>query len=560
MLLETLVAVRDIGRLHDIATVMIRYGFGDVVQRLGLAGVLEKANRLLRWDTAEALLQLDAPTRVRRALEDLGPTFVKLGQVLATRVDLFPPEWIAAFGELQNDVPALPYEQIVQQLSEDLGGDPERVFARFERTPVAAASLAQAHRAWLADGSAVIVKVRRPGIQAVVDADLRLMVRLAEAVQARAPDLARYRPREVVAQFAASLKRELDFAAECRNAERIAANFAGHPEILIPRVHWQWTGERVNVQDFIDGIPGRDLAAVEAAGLDRATLARIGAQTILKMVLEDGFFHADPHPGNIFYLRDGRIGLIDFGMVGVLATQRRYQVARLLHGLAAYDVESVSDTLMEWAGDVEVDEARLQADSENFISQYRNVPLGQLSLGRMLSDVTVILRQHGLMLPPDLALLIKTFVTLEGMGRALDPAFNMAAEAQPFLGKVLWEHYAPSALLRRGRSTLLRTMDLLHDLPRELRRLLRNTAGGKLRTQVDVPELRPFGDQINRAANRLTMGLITSALIIGSSIVMTSRSGTPSRGVSTLGLLGFIGAALCGIWILFSIWRSGRHK
>src|SRR5690606_14254187 len=290
---ESLGTVRDLGRLQQIASVLVAYGFGDVVRRIGLAGALERAGRMLHWQDPEALAHMPPPVRVRRALEELGPTFVKLGQMLATRVDLLPPEWTAELGKLQNAVPAVPFEQLRPQLVEDLGAGPEEVFARIEQTPLAAASLAQAHRAWLADGSAVVLKVRRPGIRDTVEADLRLLARAAEIIEARAPDLRRYRPARVVHEFALSLRRELDFAGEGRNAERIAANFAGHDGIVVPKVYWQWTCERLNVQQFLEGIPGTDLAAVDAAGLDRRALARTGADIVLKMVLEDGFFHAD---------------------------------------------------------------------------------------------------------------------------------------------------------------------------------------------------------------------------------------------------------------------------
>lgn len=559
---ETLGTVRDLGRLQEIASVLIRYGFGDVVRRIGMAGALERAGRLLHWQHAEDMLRMESPVRLRRALEDLGPTFVKLGQVLATRVDLLPPAWIAELGRLQNAVPPVPYEAIRPQLVEDLGGDPEELFVRLEREPLAAASLAQAHRAWLADGTAVVLKVRRPGIRGMIEADLRLLARLAEIVEAQAPDLRRYRPDEVVQQFAASLRRELDFAAECRNAERIAANFAGFDGILIPRVHWQWTCERLNVQDHVDGIPGCDLAAVDAAGLDRRRLARTGAAIVLKMALEDGWFHADPHPGNIFYLADGRIAVIDFGMVGRISEQRRAQVAQLLHGLVAQDAEAVSDILLDWTdGEVDVDEGRLQADAEQFAEQYRGVPLKDLRMGAMLVEVTAILRRHRLTLPPDLALMIKAFLTLEGLGRQLDPEFDMAGEARPYVEQVMLRRYSPRRLARRGRRSVIGLVDLLGDLPRDLRRLLQSARRGRMRAQIEVPTLDAFGERLDRAANRMTMGIVTAALIVGSSIVMNSvGGGLPNRWLMALGVLGFVGATLAGVWILFSIWRSGRRR
>mgnify|MGYP001235094183 CR=1 FL=1 len=554
MLWQAIGAVRDLGRLHDIASVLIRYGFGDLVRRIGMAGALERAGRALRWHEPEALARLEPPARVRRALEELGPSFVKLGQILATRIDLFPAEWIAEFSKLQDAAPTIPFAELLPQLTEDLGEPPEAVFPRLEPEALAAASLAQVHRAWLADGTAVILKVRRPGIRPVVEADLRLLARLAEIVEAEAPELRRYRPREVVRQFTLSLRRELDFSAEGRSAERIAANLAAHPEIVVPRIHWQWTGERLNVQDYVEGIPGRDLAAVAAAGLDRRLLARRGARAVLKMMLEDGFFHADPHPGNVFYLPDNRIAFIDFGMTGRLSEERRYQLALLLHGLVSHDAEKVAEVLLDWSGGAEVDSETLQPEIDAFVDQYHGVPLKHLDLGAMLSDLVAILREHGLALPPDLALLIKAFITLEGMGRQLDPDFDMAGEAAPFLEQVLLAHAAPGALVRRGWRTLGSALALLAGLPQDLRQLLRSARRGKLQLQVEVPPLKPFGDRLDRAASRLAISIVTAALIIGSALVMTVER------ESALGRFGFIAAALGGLWVLFSIWRGGGRN
>ena len=559
---ETLGTVRDLGRLQDIAGVLVRYGFGDMVRRIGLAGALERAGRLVHSHAVEeGLLQLEVPERVRAALQDLGPTFVKLGQVMATRVDLLPPRWIDELSELQNAVPALDFEAIRPQLAEDLGADPDSVFAGLEHVPMAAASLAQAHRATLHDGTPVVLKVRRPGIRDVVEADLRLLLHLAAIVEKQMPELWRYHPADMLRQFGASLRRELDFAGECRNAERIARNFEGRGDIVIPRVYWEWTCERLNVQERLEGIPGRDLAAVDAAGLDRAQLARTGAGIVLKMVLEDGFFHADPHPGNIFYMPDGAIGVIDFGMVGHVSEQRRFQIVRLLHGLVGQDPESVADVLVDWTEDnPDIDEARLQESVGRFVDQYRGVPLKDLRMGAMLTDVAAILRGNGLALPPDLALMIKAFLTLEGMGRQLDPGFDMAGEARPFLERAMLERYSPSVLARRGKRTLMGVVDLVRDMPKDVRRLLQTARRGKLRVHVDVDSLHAFGAQIDRAVSRLTVGVVVAALIVGSSIVLNSAGGVSSRGLRILGAVGFVGAALGGVWVLFSMWRGGRRK
>ena len=264
MLIETLGAARDMGRLNTVLGVLIRHGFGDTVRRLGLADRLERAGHALRWDTAADLARLEPAVQVRLAMEELGPAFVKLGQILAGRADLFGPELIAEFEKLHSHVPAVPMERLRPQLREDLGGEPEAVFARFDTEPLGAASIAQVHRARLADGTEVVVKVRRPGIADTIDTDLRLLARLAAVVEAEVPALRPYRPQRLVRELARSLRRELDLAAECRNAERIAANVAELPWMVIPKVHWEHTGERINVQDFIDGVPGPAFTPVGA--------------------------------------------------------------------------------------------------------------------------------------------------------------------------------------------------------------------------------------------------------------------------------------------------------
>lgn len=557
MLWQAISAVRDLGRLHDIAAVLIRYGFGDLVRRTGLAGVLERTGRALHWHVSDELARLEPPARVRRVLEELGPSFVKLGQILSTRVDLFSPEWITEFSKLQDSAIALPFSELRAQLTEDLGEPPENIFPRLETQALAAASLAQVHRAWLSDGTPVVLKIRRPSIRPLVEADLRLLKRLAEIVESEAPDLRRYRPKEVVRQFTLSLRRELDFSAEGRSAERIAANFEAQADIVIPRIYWEWTCERLNVQDYIDGIPGRDTAALDASGLDRVLLAQRGSDAVLKMILEDGFFHADLHPGNIYFLPDNQIAFIDFGMVGRISEERRYQIAILLHGLVSHDAEIVSEILLDWSDNTDADSSVLQNEIDAFVDQYHGVQLRKIDIARMLSELLAILRDHGLTLPPDLALLIKAFITLEGLGRQLNPAFDMMKSSSPMIKQAMKAHTAPDALAKRGWRALLDSVSLITSLPKDLSRLLRIARRGKIQLQVELLPLKHFSDKIDRAASRLALSVITAALIIGSAIVHNAESNS-SSGLSTLGLLGFIAAASGGVWVLISIWRSGK--
>ena len=560
MLWETLSAARDMGRLQQITSILIRYGFGGVVRRLGMASVLEQAGKVVHWKQAAEIAHLQTPARVRRAMEEMGPTFVKLGQILATRVDLLSPEWISEFEKLQDQAPPVAIDLIEQQLTEDLGGPPDQLFAEFDRQPIAAASMAQVHRARLIDGAEVVVKVRRPGIRPVVEADLRLLTRLASIAESEVADLRRYRPKELIRQFTLSMRNEMDLAAECRNAERIAHNFADDPQILVPEVFGQWSGERVNVQEYIRGIAGRDLAGVDEAGLDRQLLARHGAKAVLKMMLEDGFFHADPHPGNIYYLQGNRIAFIDFGMVGRLPEHRRNQVVNLLHGLAEQNAPLVVDVLLDWAGDTQVDTDTLTNEIAAFVDQYHGVALKELQLGKMLTELTTLLRDHSLSLPPDLVLLIKAFITLEGMGRQLDPDFDMVATATPFLRRAMLARYAPDALAKKGWAAATGALDILTGLPQDLRKLLRAARRGTLNVQIDIARLSQLGHQLDRAASRLTVGVVTAALIIGSSIVMTVQGGPTLFGLPLFGLLGFLGAFGGGFWLMVSIWRSGKFN
>jgi len=560
MLWEGLSAARDLGRLHDIASILIRYGFGDAVRRLGLSSILEQAGKVLRWKDAEQYARMEPPQRVCQALQDLGPTFVKLGQVLSSRVDLFPPEWIDEFAKLQDQVPPVPFEKLRTQLEEDLGAPAETVFSSFETQALAAASIAQVHRAQLLDGTDVILKIRRPGIRPTVEADLRLLARFAEMAEVEIEEMQHFQPREVVRQFSRSLHRELDLAGECRNAERISENFKDDPDIIIPKVYWPWISERLNVQEYIEGIPGSNLNEVDEAGLDRKLLAKRGANAVLKMVLEDGFFHADPHPGNVFYLPEERIAFIDFGMVGRLSEQRRYQVLDLIYGLIGRKTQVAVDVLLEWTSNTQLDTENLANEVDAFIDQYHGVPLKQLSLTGMLTDLMALLREHQLNLPPDLALLVKALITLEGMGQQLDPDFDLTSEAQPFLRSTWFARYTPDALAKRGWQSLVSAINLLTSLPDDLHRLLTFARRGALQVKVDVTRLENFAERLDRAVSRLTVGIVTASLIIGSSIVMTVKGGPTLLGLPLFGLLGFTGAFIGGIWLLLSIWRSGKHK
>ena len=553
MLWETISVVRDLPRLHEIATIMIRYGWGDMVRVLGIGTVLERAGRMLHWQTTSEIDQLDPATRVRRAMEELGPTFVKLGQLFATRVDMFPPAWIVEFEKLQSHVPPVDFVILEPYLHAALGMPVNEAFADFDPVPFAAASVAQVHRARLPDGTPVILKVRRPDIEKKIEADLRIMQHLARLAEHEIPDAHRYQPVMMLAQFRRSLRRELDLLMEAHNIDRFRTNFVGDASVHIPRVYWEHTSEILNVQEELLGIPGTHLKDAVAAGLDLQLLAARGADAVLKMILVHGYFHADPHPGNVIYLPDNTVGIIDFGMVGRLTEYRRNQIVDLLDALARKDEEGMLTVLLDWTGDGEVDEARLGYDVSELVFSYDNLQLKDVKLGTLLTDITAIIRDNALVLPADLALLFKALITLEGLGQQLDPAFHMVDHLTPFVRSVIAQRYQPTALIKRGRKSLKEALEVMAGLPRDLARLMREARRGHLRIDLDLKRLDQFGQQLDRASSRITMGILTASLVIGSSIVMTVE------GWRFLGILGFLLAFLNSLWVIFSIWRSGKH-
>jgi ubiquinone biosynthesis protein len=560
MLKETFTVMRDLPRVREIVAVLVRHGLGNLVQRLGLSKGLERASDLLHLPGNHEAEMLDSPVRVRRALEELGPAFVKLGQVLATRVDMFPPEWIAEFEKLQSNVPPVDFALILPELTALLGRDPAEIFLELDPNPVGAASIAQVHRAQLLDGSEVVLKIRRPGIIPKIEADLRILRHIASLMEFEFPESRRYQPVKIAEEFSKSLRRELNFSTEARNSERFAQNFKAHLDIVIPKVYWEWTSESLNVQSYIAGVAGNDLLGVDAAGLDRCILASRGADAVLKMVLIDGYFHADPHPGNVKYLPDNQIAFLDFGMVGRLPHPRRDQIVDLLAALAQRDEHGILNVLLEWTGDTVVDEEKLTADIAGFMFDYENLALKDIRFGNLLNDVVQMMREHQITLPSDLTLLFKALITLEGLGRQLDPEFQMVTHLTPFVKEVILARYSPRSLIKRSKEGVFEAVQLLSGLPRDIGKLIKQARRGNLRIDLDLKRLDQFGQQITRSANRLTMGIVTGALIIGSSIVMTVQAGPTIFGLPLLGFIGFVLAVLNTIWLVLSIWISGKEE
>ncbi|CAI1150180.1 ABC1 kinase family protein [Serratia entomophila] len=540
MLKMVLVTARDRARLKEISSVLIRYGLQDVIRLLGLGKLLGGAGN----DGPQAVEQT-LPERLRAALEALGPTFVKFGQILATRSDLLDKSWTDELDRLHSQAATLPWETLAPQIVADLGDDPNTLFAEFDRTPLAAASMAQIYRARLHSGEQVVVKVLRPGLAKTIHADLRLLAYLAETVEQQSPALARYRPRQMVRALATALNHELDLTHEGNNCDRVAAHFAQQPEVVIPKIYWQWSSPRLLVQEFLPGTAPENSQQLAAAGFDGPLLARRGAQAFMKMVLEHRLYHADPHPGNLMALSGDRVGFIDFGMVGQLSERRRNQLFLLLQAIAERQSDGIVNTLIAWSDSEPLDLLDLELAAQNFLDKQASATL---TLGKALTDLLVMAREHQLAMPPDLVLLFKALVTADGVLHRLDPAFDIITTLKPMLQQVMLQRYAPEALRQRMLMLGGEALDAGEEIPQTLRLLMRRLKRGQLNAEINVRNLEQLSKALERAAVTLAIAIVTAAFALGLAPYLM-HSSLRLWGIPLFPLLGGL-ACLAGVLLL----------
>jgi ubiquinone biosynthesis protein len=441
MMKTLLVAARDRNRLAEIVQVASRFGLGLLLAQLGL----ERGGAGDGGADARPL-----PLRTRLALEELGPTFVKLGQILATRGDLLPGEWIAELEQLHSGAPTLPFEQLRPGVEAALGGAPEAVFARFDPAPLAAASMAQIHRATLPGGQEVILKIRRPDIRARMEADLRLIAQGAALVEAASAAARRFAPVAMMRQLGEAVLGELDFTQEGRNADALREDLAQEPRVTIPRIHWAYSSETLLVMDYVEGVPPRDAQALSAAGIDPAAIAGLGADLVLDMVLVHGRFHGDPHPGNLLCLPGNRLALLDFGMIGHVSPRRREEFMGFVQALAMGDPAQLADLLAQWGAQSgsQVAPERIAQAAERLIARHGR---GRLVLRALVGDFLPMMGEVGLTMPPDLLLIFKALVTLDGVLIAICPDFDLSGAMERsslrlFRARLSPEHWRPTLL------------------------------------------------------------------------------------------------------------------
>jgi ubiquinone biosynthesis protein len=551
--------LRTIRRYRTILGVLIKYGFGQFVEQLNINYYLEVGKRLVTRRAEQDLQRLSQQQRLRMAMEELGPTFVKLGQLLSTRPDVLPRPYIDEFSKLQDEVPALPVEEIKRQFLRQFGRPVEEVCLEFTDEPIAAASIAQVHRGRLQGGEEVVFKVRRPGISRMVETDIDIMMGLAHLIDQHVAAVAIYDPVGLVKEFRRTIRREMDFNREGHTIERFAANFAGDPTVYVPKVYWEHSGETVLTLEYVPGIKITEFQELTSRGFDLKELARRGAKAFLKQVLDHGVFHGDPHPGNIFVLPDHVICMLDYGMVGRLSPELKLQLLDLLEALLHRDVERIIAQLL-YSGELtdESDLKSLRRDLHEFIEDYYDILLQDLRVGRLLTDFIEILTQHHIRFPADFMLLAKALIAMEGLGRQLDPEFNMIDYMRPYIEQLVRERFSPGSITREVMRVAHSYGSLARNLPRDIKEFVNRLNRNQFKIDLEHRGLERLVTDLDRSSNRISFAVVIGALIVGSSLIMQTNKGPLVFGFPILGFLGYSIAGFLGLWLAIGILRSGR--
>jgi len=549
---------RNLKRYRQIVGIFIKYGFAEVVDRMNLGAYLQFGRRIFRKES-ESVKRLSQAERIRLALEDLGPTFIKLGQLLSTRSFLIPADMLDELTKLQDEVKPLPFEKIQTYIEKELGGAMTDIFSDFEEVATASASIAQAHRATTKEGQRVVVKIQRPDVANLIRTDLDILADLARLMDKYIPESRQFDPQGMIRELAQNAKRELDFINEGRNIEIFARNFTEFENVEVPTVFWEYSTERVLTTEYVDGIKISDIELLKKSGCDPEFIAQTGARFILKQIFEDGFFHADPHPGNIFVKDKKIIVPVDFGIMGRLDEQLMEELSDLLIGIIQKDSDLIIRVLINLGSLDEDQETRtLRADISGFIDRYYALPIKRINMKAIMTDVFELMSKHQLRTPSSLLLLMKSMGTYEDLARKLYPDFEMFSLARPYVRKLMLRRLDLSRIAYQGVKTLRDLYDLLKVAPRELELLLKKIKRGQFAIELQDRGLQNLMDEIDRSSNRIAFSLIIAALIVGSSLILSFETGPLFLGYPLLGILGFLFAGLLGIWLVVAILRSGR--
>lgn len=508
-------AVKNVQRLRTILGVLGRHGFSDIVVRMNLGKYLPK-----RFTTSE---EADRTTqeRLRLAFEELGPTFVKLGQLLSTRPDLLPEVFIEEFTRLQDNVATLPYEVVKGVIEKEFGKPIEEIFTEFSQSPLASASIAQVHEAVLKNGEKVVVKVQRPGIDRIINTDISLLGLMAKLLERYVPETRIVSPSIIVDEFFRTLSYELDFQVEANNTLKVRENMASIPDIVVPEVYKEYSSRRVLTLEKIEGLRVNDVAALDRAGIDRKQVVELGARAFFKSVFIDGVFHGDLHGGNLFVLPGNRLGIIDFGIVGRLSQKSRDQLANMMMSLLTEDYEHLCYQYADLgAADASVDFANFNREVQNALSPYMGLTLSEVNLGKVLIEATKIATKYNIRVPGDWMLVFKAILTIEGMGRTLDPDFDLLALGQDLVKDLVKNQYSVQRFSKELLWIAKDTASLLQTLPRQIRWMFRKFNSNDFAFEVKIQELSEIREQMNRDSQRRSLSMLVASFLISACIAL----------------------------------------
>ena len=556
---------RHINRYREIIAILVKYGFGDVLAKLELQKHLEFGKGFALGKAAAEMAAISRWQRVRMALEELGPTFVKFGQIMSTRPDMIPQELITELEKLQDKVPPFLTEDAKRIIEEELGSSVDSIFRDFTDSPLAAASIAQVHKAVLPDGEEVAIKVQRPDIARIIEVDLEIMLHVATLIERHLKELETVHPVEIVEEFARVIRKEQDFRIEAAHIERFASNFQADMTIHVPHIYREFSSSKVLTMEFIGGIKVSDITKadvqVQDAGIDPKVVASRGATLILKQIFEHGFFHADPHPGNIRVLKDNVICFLDYGMMGSLSARHREDLADILIGIITKDESKITKTILKLSasgyGQI-VDSEKLESDIAELIEVYAYCTLEELEIGSLLHRIAKVVAGHRLKVPRDFYLLAKALVTIEGVGRELDPEFNAVKHAKPFAEKLILERMSPLRLIEDFYRSATEASLLIRDLPSEAREILTLIKQGEAKIKFEHKGLDPMLKTLNLITNRMVFAIVLASLVIGSALIVLSGVPPKWHEIPVIGIIGFLGAVIMAFWLLFSILRHGK--
>ena len=548
-----ILALSKLGRFRDIVAVLFKYGFDDVAERLQLPG------KILISKTSITTKDMTTWERLRRCMEDLGPTFVKFGQILSLRGDLLPAGLIKELEKLQDSVAPVPYADIKEVLQKALKTPLDEIFSVIDEEPLAAGSLAQVHGAVLKEENIpVALKIRRPDIVRTVEIDLQILEGAAPYLSENLEFARTYDFVNLVKELKRSLLRELNFSLESRNMQIISRNLADEKNIIIPEVYEEYTSSTVLVMDLVEGVKLKNYKPETIE--EREQLARIGLRLVVRQVLETGFFHADPHPGNFLIIDGSELCLLDWGVVGILPPETRFELVELIAAIVDMEAEKVFDILVSLTGaNVSlINERLLLRDILEILHLYHSVTIGKLDLGQLLMDLNNMLRTHHIKLPSDLALMFKTMVTVEGTARQIYPELDVIAEIEPFIAKLGFERWSLSQVWRRFTRQLRFYLKLQSNLPGSLQRILQKMEQGELNIKFRHENLSGLQKSLDNLSNRLSFSIILGALIIGSSMIITTGVKPLVFGYPVIGLVGYLISAILGLAVVVSIFRSRK--